>query len=157
MWVGEVPLSHDPRTILVIDDDPNVRLIVKEKFEPAGFRVLEASNEKEAFEKTRAERPDCVLLDVRIPEAEDGVSYLRKLRNFEHVDPGEQARMRETPVIVLTGIGTSVQSFFEFEGVEGFMEKPFDLVHLQNKVENVLRQAAQKKIRKNISGGKASG
>ena len=47
--------------------------------------------------------------------------------------------MRKTPVIILTGVGATMQSLFELEGISGYIEKPFDLVNLQSKVEHVLK------------------
>lgn len=145
------------KCLLVIDDDDNVCQIVKEKFENLGYRVLTAPDGAEGLRKTVEEKPQCVLLDVRIPKGEDGVTYFRKLRSYRHEDPQEQARIRMTPVIILTGVGATMQSFFELEqisgfiekpfdpdgsqGIRGFIEKPFDLTQLRLEVERVLRSS----------------
>jgi CheY-like chemotaxis protein len=126
------------KCLLVIDDEDDVCQIIKEKFELLGYKVLTALDGAEGFQKTEEGKPDCVLLDIRIPKGEDGLTYLRKLRSYHHIDPQEQIRIRETPVIVLTGMGTERQSIFEFEGISGFLEKPFNLENLQGKVEQVL-------------------
>lgn len=83
--------------------------------------------------------PDCVILDIRIPKGVDGLTYLRKIRAYAHPDLQRQERIRKTPVIVLTGTGTTMQALFEQEGISGFVEKPFNLVHLQGKIEEVLQ------------------
>ncbi|MDD5227129.1 MAG: hypothetical protein PHV97_08130, partial [Candidatus Omnitrophica bacterium] len=70
---------------------------------------------------------------------EDGLTYLRKLRSYRHDDLQEQALIRKTPVIMLTGTGATMQPLFELEGISGFIEKPFDLTTLQDKVEHILR------------------
>ena len=80
-----------------------------------------------------------MLLDIRTPKGEDGLTYLRKLRSYRHEDLQEQNRIRKIPVIMLTGAGASMRSLFEIEGISGFIEKPFDLSNLQGKVEHVLR------------------
>jgi DNA-binding response OmpR family regulator len=132
-------MSEGKRCILIIDDEDDVCQIVKEKFELSGYQVLMANDGAEGFKKTEEGKPDCVLLDIRIPKGEDGLTYLRKLRSYRNDDLQEQSRMRKTPVIMLTGAGASMQSLFELEQISGFIEKPFDLANLQSKVEHVLK------------------
>lgn len=126
------------KKLLVIDDENDVCQIVKEKFEHLGYQVETANDGAEGFLKTGPYKPDCVLLDIRIPKGEDGLTYLRKLRSYRNDDLQEQARIRNTPVIMLTGAGATMQPLFELEGISGFIEKPFDLSNLQTKVEQVL-------------------
>ena len=124
----------------MVDDEDDVCQIIKEKFELLGYKVLTALDGAEGFRKTEDGKPDCVLLDIRIPKGEDGLTYLRKLRSYRHDDLQEQTRIRKTPVVILTGAGATMQPLFELEGISGFIEKPFDLASLQGKVENVLRK-----------------
>ncbi|MBU9889354.1 MAG: response regulator [Candidatus Omnitrophica bacterium] len=133
-------MAEDKKTLLIIDDEDDVCQIVKEKFESLGFVVFTAADGGEGFKRTEETKPDCVLLDIRIPKGEDGLTYLRKLRSYRHDNLQEQARLRKTPVIVLTGAGASMQSLFELEGISGFIEKPFDLASLQGKVDRVLNR-----------------
>ena len=132
-------MSENKKCLLIVDDEDDVCQIVKEKFESVGYRVLTANDGAEGYRKTEEGKPDCVLLDIRIPGGEDGLTYLRKLRSYRHENLEEQTRIRRTPVIMLTGSGVTMQSLFEIEGIKGFMEKPFDLANLQGKIEHVLR------------------
>lgn len=132
-------MAEKKKCILVVDDEDDVCQIVKEKFEHLGYKVLTANDGAEGYRKTEDGKPDCVLLDVRIPKGEDGLTYLRKLRSYRHDDLEEQARIRKTPVIMLTGAGATMQSLFELEGINGFIEKPFDLGNLQSKIELILQ------------------
>jgi two-component system, OmpR family, response regulator len=132
-------MSENKKCILIIDDEDDVCQIVKEKFEHLGYTVLTANDGAEGFQKTEQGRPDCVLLDIRIPGGEDGLTYLRKLRSFRDDDIQVQTQVRKTPVIMLTGAGVTMQSLFELEGIKGFIEKPFDLMNLQTKIEQILR------------------
>ncbi len=132
-------MAERKKCILIVDDEDDVCQIVKEKFDQLGYRVLTANDGAEGYQKTEEGKPDCVLLDVRIPKGEDGLTYLRKLRSYRHDDLEEQARIRRTPVIVLTGAGATMQALFEMEGISGFIEKPFDLANLQSKVEHILQ------------------
>ena len=131
-------MPENQKKILVIDDENDVCQIVKEKFEHLGYQVQTANDGAEGFLKTEKDKPDCVLLDIRIPKGEDGLTYLRKLRSYRSDDLQEQTRIRRTPVIMLTGAGATMQPLFELEGISGFIEKPFDLNNLQSKIEHIL-------------------
>jgi CheY-like chemotaxis protein len=131
-------MAENKRCLLIVDDEDDVCQIVKEKFENLGYKVLTANEGAEGFRKTEEGKPDCVLLDIRIPKGEDGLTYLRKLRSYRHDDLQEQTRFRKTPVIMLTGAGATMQPLFELEEISGFIEKPFDLMNLQTKVEHIL-------------------
>ena len=133
-------MPDDQKCILVVDDEDDICQIIKAKFEALGYRVLTANDGAEGFDKTEEGRPDCVLLDVRIPHGMDGLTYLRKIRSYRHDDLDLEARIRKTPVVVLTGVGAAtMQPLFELEGISGFIEKPFDLGNLQSKIEHVLK------------------
>ena len=132
-------MSEKQKCLLIIDDEDDVCQIVKEKFENLGYKVLTANEGAEGYRKTEEGKPDCVLLDIRIPGGEDGLTYLRKLRSYRHDNIEEQTRIRRTPVIMLTGSGVTMQSLFEMEGIKAFIEKPFDLTNLQAKIEHIFR------------------
>ena len=132
-------MSEKQKCLLIIDDEDDVCQIVKEKFENLGYKVLTANEGAEGYRKTEEGKPDCVLLDIRIPGGEDGLTYLRKLRSYRHDNLEEQTRIRRTPVIMLTGSGVTMQSLFEMEGIKAFIEKPFDLTNLQAKIEHIFR------------------
>jgi len=132
-------MSENKKCLLIVDDEDDVCQIVKEKFEHLGYKVLIAHDGAEGFRQVESGKPDCVLLDIRIPKGEDGLTCLRKLRSYRHEDLQEQNRVRKTPVIMLTGAGATMQPLFDLEGISGFIEKPFDLSNLQTKVEHILR------------------
>ena len=135
----EAEMSENKKSILIIDDEDDVCQIIKEKFEPLGYTILTASDGAAGFRQTEEGMPDCVLLDILIPKGEDGLTYLRKVRFYRHHDPQKQTRIRKTPVIVITGAGQKMRPLFEFEGISGFVEKPFDLANLRGKIEHVLQ------------------
>ena len=131
-------MSENKKRILVIDDEDDVCQMIKEKFSSLGYEVLMAFDGVEGFQKTREDKPDCVLLDIRIPKGEDGLTYLRELRSYRDDDLQEQTRVRETPVIILTGAGASMRPLFESVGISGFIEKPFDIADLHKQIQRVL-------------------
>jgi CheY-like chemotaxis protein len=147
-------MKETQKCLLVIDDQDDYCQIIREKFEILGYKVLIAHDGAEGLRMTEEGRPDCVILDVLIPKGEDGLTYFRKLRTYCHKDPQEQRRIRKTPVIVLTGAGTALHPIIENDtekdaienlfnhtslpGINGFLEKPFDLRDLNAKIESVL-------------------
>ena len=131
-------MSGQGKCLLIIDDEDDICQIVKAKFEHLGYKVLTANTVHEGFKKTEQGKPDCVILDIRIPGSEGGLGYLQRLRSYLHEDPQKQARMRETPVIVLTGAGIVMQPPFKQEGINGFIEKPLDFEELRIQVQNVV-------------------
>jgi CheY-like chemotaxis protein len=80
-------------SILVVDDDPAAREIVRRQLEGDGWRVEEASNGREALAHVEARRPALIVLDLSMPEV-DGFSVVAELR--------ARAEWRDIPVVVLT-------------------------------------------------------
>ena len=83
------------RSILIVDDDAMFREVVRMRFAAAGYRTFVATSAEEGWAAAQAQRPDVVLLDLIMPDA-DGVTFLRRLR----ADPALAA----TPVIVVSGL-----------------------------------------------------
>jgi len=81
--------------VLVVDDDAANRIWLTQALEPAGFTVFEASGGREAIELAKEKRPDCVVLDLMMPEV-TGFDVVEELRADE--------RTRETPIMVVTAM-----------------------------------------------------
>ncbi len=71
-------------TILVVDDDPHIREVVRFALEKAGFRAIEARDGRQALERYASDTPDLVVLDILMPEM-DGTDVCRKLRRVSRV------------------------------------------------------------------------
>jgi two-component system alkaline phosphatase synthesis response regulator PhoP len=82
-------------SVLIVDDDAMFREVVRMRLSAAGYRTVVASSADEGWVVVQAERPDVVLLDLIMPEA-DGVTFLRRLR----ADPS----LASTPVIVVSAL-----------------------------------------------------
>ena len=80
--------------ILVVDDDANLRALLRTSFEMADVAVEEAENATEAAKRVAARHPDVIVLDVGMPGV-DGITFCRGLKS----DP----RTRDIPVVLLTG------------------------------------------------------
>jgi CheY-like chemotaxis protein len=81
--------------ILVVDDEPDIRMLLRDQLELEGFRVLEAGRALEAVELARERLPDLITMDLMLPDL-DGFEAIRLLR--------ENERTRETPVVILSAI-----------------------------------------------------
>jgi len=127
-------VSNDRQTILVVDDEASIRDMVQLSLELAGFRCLQAANEREALSQIVDTRPDLVLLDWMMPET-SGYELLRRLRKDEAT-----ARL---PVIMLTARveeGNRVQGLEA--GADDYVSKPFSPRELVARIRALLRRAA---------------
>ncbi len=69
------------KTVLIIDDEPAIRLLYQSEVEAAGFRVITASNPSEARRLLEVETPDLITLDIRMDDNTDGIAFLMELRS----------------------------------------------------------------------------
>lgn len=115
--------------ILVVDDEPDIRGVVKEILEDEGYSVTIAESAAAAREARRGERPDLVLLDIWMPDL-DGISLLREWNERGGLP---------CPVIMMSGHGT-VETAVEATrlGAYDFVEKPISLAKLLLTVERAL-------------------
>jgi CheY-like chemotaxis protein len=105
------------RSVLVTDDDEDLRMLCQLYLEMGGFGVTEASNGDEALRAARNSPPDLILLDLMMP-VKDGWECLTELK----ADPA----LRHIPVFVITGKGQQQDQDRAFAlGAEAFIPKPF--------------------------------
>lgn len=128
------PTPHDPariqqRTILAVDDEPEVLSMLEDYLGGHGFRVLTAANTQRARSLLADTKVELVLLDITMP-GEDGLSLARYLR--EHNGP---------PVIMVTALGTLLDRIVGLEvGADDYLAKPFDMRELLARIKSVLRR-----------------
>ncbi len=107
---------HAPR-IFVVDDDEEIRRLLRQLLTPAGYVVEEFGTAEAVLEQIRQEPPDLVLLDLRLPDL-SGHEVLEAIR----ADPAT----RLLPVVMLTGYATTAERVrAQAEGVTDFISKPF--------------------------------
>ncbi len=71
------------KKILVVDDETNIRLLLKEELTDEGYEVITAENGEEALKMIKENKPDLFTLDIKMP-GEDGLSILRKIREIDY-------------------------------------------------------------------------
>ena len=133
-----------PRKILLVDDDPDLREVLRIVLEDAGYRVVLAEGRPEGMEMVEKERPDLILLDVMMPEGTEGFHMVWRLRNRT------DEYFRTVPIIILTAIHEKTELRFypdsadgtyaagEFLPVQGFVDKPVDHHILIEEIQRVL-------------------
>ena len=122
-------------SILVVDDEPMTRDLLRLMLEPAGFRVTEAVDGAAALEKVHKHVPDAIILDVMMPKM-DGITVCRHLR--------AQAETADVPVIMLSA-KTQAKSVEEAMavGATKYLTKPISRQTLLDHLHDLLGETAQ--------------
>ncbi len=122
-------MNPRPRSVLVVDDEPGMRMALKANFERDGWQVETAAGASEAVRKCAQIRFPLVVTDVRMPDG-DGLELMRRVR----------AADASTAVIVLTAFGTVAQAVQAMQnGACDYLTKPFSFEQLRSTVERVMR------------------
>lgn len=128
------------RSILVIDDDQNLRDTVCLMLERAGFRALQAGDGQTGYEQALLHKPDLILIDLMLPGI-GGAEVCKQLR-MSHI---------KTPIIVLSAIRDEVDKVVLLElGADDYVVKPFGTRELLARIHALLRRCSQE-IRQQIS------
>ena len=131
---GNASLSDGIKpVILVVEDEPDIRELVRLHLEREGFAVAEAADGRQALDLARTERPNLIILDLMLPEM-SGLEVCRILRTREdtHV----------VPVLMLTARAEEVDRVLGFEmGADDYVVKPFSPRELMARVKALLRRA----------------
>jgi DNA-binding response OmpR family regulator len=123
-------MNAQPRRILVVDDDEDIRRLLRTLLERAGYLVDEAPDGKAALRQFYASTPDLVILDVTMPEL-DGWGTLERIRDLSDV-----------PVIMLTARTAELERVRGLSaGADDYVPKPFGRQELLARVQALLRRA----------------
>ena len=128
--------THQPRdkSVLVVDDDPNIRSLLHQELADAGYRVRLAEDGRKALTLIREETPGLVILDVMMPEM-NGFDVAAVLKN----DP----LTMDIPIIILSIVEDKERGFRL--GVDRYLTKPIDTASLFHEVDALLDQGKSKK------------
>ena len=125
-------MSAAPLKVLVIDDEPPIRKLLRMGLETQGYQTMDASNAKAALE-LMSDKPDLVILDLGLPDME-GLELLRQIR----------ALREDLPVVVLSSRGDEAAKVAALDqGADDYVTKPFGMEELLARIRAALRHQLQ--------------
>lgn len=124
------PPEERPYTILVVDDEPNIRRFLKHELTQRGYRVLEAANGNEAIQMAREFTPDLIALDILMPDL-NGLDVTAVLR--------DAPATRDIPILIISAVDKQDQAFKL--GANDYVTKPCDIEEMVRKAAQLIRRA----------------
>ncbi len=119
------------KTILIVDDDKDVRDLVEKTLRRDDRKVLKAKNGEEGVEVARSEKPDLIMMDIMMPGRVDGLEATRRIKN----DPVA----KDCTIIMLTAKDQDLDRQKAFEaGADDYFTKPFSPLELMRKADEIL-------------------
>ena len=117
------------KRLLIVDDEANIRLVVKEYAEFEGYEVTEAEDGMQAVELVKNQDFDVIIMDIMMPRL-DGFSACKEIRKYKNI-----------PVIMLSARGEEYDKLFGFElGIDDYVVKPFSPKELMLRVDAVMKR-----------------
>lgn len=121
--------NMDPYRILLVDDDPDILTIIKDNLELDGYRVITATQGKDAFSVFQQKEINLIILDLMLPDI-DGIQVCRAIRTDSNV-----------PIIMLTAKDSVSDKVLGLEsGADDYIVKPFDYLELAARIKAQLRR-----------------
>jgi two-component system, OmpR family, response regulator MprA len=119
------------RTLLIIDDEPQVLRFLRSSLASTGYKLIETATGAAGLAAAAAQHPDVILLDLGLPDL-DGIEVARRLREWT-----------ETPIIILSARGQERDKIAALDaGADDYLTKPFDLDELFARLRALLRRGA---------------
>ena len=135
METSTTSFASTERRVLVIDDEPGIRRVVKDALRPDVSTVLEARSGDEALAIAAAERPDLIVLDLGLPDM-DGIEVCRRLRAWT-----------SAPIVVLSARDSEDEKTALLDaGADDYVTKPFGPAELRARVRAQLRRAGMPRV-----------
>lgn len=120
-------------TVLVIDDEDDIRKLVNMILSQKGYTVVEAENGEDGLQKTLTHRPDLIILDLVMPGL-SGIEVCRLIKNKDDT--------KDTPIILFTALGRDVDRRMAKEaGANSYITKPFTNEFLVKEVDRLIRES----------------
>jgi two-component system KDP operon response regulator KdpE len=125
-------MTEPAPTVLVIEDEPQMRRFLRSALEGHGYRVVEVGTAREGLAQAAGRNPDVILLDLGLPDA-DGLDVTRRLREWA-----------ATPVIVISARGLETDKVGALDaGADDYLTKPFGVSELLARIRVALRHATR--------------
>jgi CheY-like chemotaxis protein len=120
----------DSKTILVVDDVSDNRILMSLSLQDMGYRVLTACDGEEAVAIAERARPDLILMDIAMPQL-DGLGATRRIR--------DTGGLKHIPIVAITAFDTSGFRRAAFDaGFDGYLTKPFDFERLETLINRLI-------------------
>lgn len=123
--------TNSTRTVLVVDDFDDTRLLLRTWLERRGFRVIEAENGLQAVDQAENESPDLIIMDMQMPQL-DGLSATRRIRNLKS--------RGSVPIVAVSAYGAD--QFREqalAAGCNEYVSTPFEPATLEGIIRSLVR------------------
>ena len=128
---GAPEISGEKTTVLVVEDDPKIRHVLRAALVSQGYRLLEAATGQEGLTLAASHRPNLLILDLGLPDM-DGLDVLRQVREWASV-----------PILVLSARGKERDKVLALDaGADDYVTKPFGMGELTARMRVALRHAA---------------
>ena len=121
--------EKEVRTILIVDDEPTIRDMLKHNLKREGYNTIEAEDGAQAVNIALEQKPDLILLDIMLPKL-DGLSVCKRIKNHLNI-----------PVLMLTAKDNEIDKILGLElGADDYITKPFSIRELMARVKANLRK-----------------
>ena len=117
------------KKILIVDDEPDLVRVTTYRLKKMGYDVIVGIDGEQALSLIQSERPDLVLLDLRLPEM-DGLEVCKRVK----ADP----ELKDIPIILFTASTNSIDENVRSVGADGYLIKPFDQKQLTAQLKKFL-------------------
>ncbi|NOY65222.1 MAG: response regulator [Nitrospirae bacterium] len=137
-------LNDGEKTVLIVDDNETVLLALEFNLQSSGYRVLKASEGKQALQIALSEHPDVIVSDIAMPEM-DGIELCRRLR--------ENPEFSEMPFIFLTAHGEPEERVRGLKtGADDYVVKPFDIEELITRIDILYEKVRKRTVSEKLAG-----
>ena len=124
-------LSENPRTILIVDDFDDTRLLLRTWLQRKGYRVVEAENGNRAVAAAERDRPDLIIMDVEMPEL-DGLAATRRIRKLED--------FAGVPIVAVSAYGADqYREHALAAGCNEYVSTPFEPEELERIIRTLIK------------------
>jgi two-component system cell cycle response regulator DivK len=124
-------LNEAQRTILIVDDFDDTRLLLRTWLQKKGYRVVEAENGNRAVAAAESDRPDLIIMDVEMPEL-DGLAATRKIR--------ELSNFQKVPIVAVSAYGADqYRDHAIAAGCDEYVSTPFEPEELERLIRSLIK------------------
>jgi two-component system cell cycle response regulator DivK len=124
-------LNETQRTILIVDDFDDTRLLLRTWLQKKGYRVVEAENGNRAVAAAESDRPDLIIMDVEMPEL-DGLAATRKIR--------ELSNFQKVPIVAVSAYGADqYRDHAIAAGCDEYVSTPFEPEELERLIRSLIK------------------